>query len=221
MHNIICALNIFYVFLYRSNYVKHIMHSKKVKLIKVLKYLGLISGYSFRGKIINDAKGNMRVIQLKDFTNNYTNIGDSCYFVDGSKIKDKYILNKGDILFIAKGANNFAVTFNPKDKIPTIASSALFVIRIDKTIANPYYIAWYINQPMVQNYLKQNELGSYIPSINKPTIEGIPLVLPSLKVQGKIALMAELQNREQELLTRIKNMRKIVVTQLLTNKINS
>lgn len=197
------------------------MRSKKEKLIRVLKYLGLTSGYSFRSKIINDSNGTVRVIQLKDFTDNYTNIGNSCYFVDGSKIKDKYFLNEGDILFIAKGTNNFAVTFNPKDKITTIASSALFVIRVDETIANPYYVAWYINQPIVQNYLKQNEMGTYIPSINKPTIEGIPLILPSLKVQKKIAVMAELQNREQELIIRIKNMRKRVITQLLTNKINS
>lgn len=195
------------------------MQSKKVKLIKVLKYLGLTSGYSFRGKIINDTKGNMRVIQLKDFTKNYTNIGDSCYFVDGSKIKDKYILNKGDILFIAKGTNNFAVTFNPKDKISTIASSALFVIRVDEAIANPHYIAWYINQPMVQNYLKQNELGSYIPSINKPTIEGIPLILPSLEIQRKIAQIVELHNQEQVLSGKLKELRNTLVQNQLLNSI--
>ena len=48
------------------------MQSKKVILKSILSYQGLTSGYSFRGKIKHIHNGGVRVIQLKDFEDNYT-----------------------------------------------------------------------------------------------------------------------------------------------------
>tara|TARA_R110002051_G_scaffold58469_1_gene107690 strand:- start:7256 stop:7843 length:588 start_codon:yes stop_codon:yes gene_type:complete len=195
------------------------MQVKKTKLKSIIPYEGLASGYSFRGKITNKPNGNVRVIQLKDFTNNYSEIGEECYLVDGSKIKDKYYLQDGDILFISKGANNFAVTYNKTDSIPTIASSALFVITVDPKVAYPRYVAWYINQTPVQSYFKQNEMGTYITSINKKTIEEIPLKLPPIQMQEKIATLAVLATKEQALYNQIKELRGSLIQTLLLKSI--
>ena len=59
------------------------MQIKKTKLKSIIPYEGLASGYSFRGKITNKLNGNVRVIQLKDFTNDYSEIGEECYLVNG------------------------------------------------------------------------------------------------------------------------------------------
>jgi restriction endonuclease S subunit len=195
------------------------MQVKKIKLKSIIPYEGLASGYSFRGKITHKPKGTVRIIQLKDFTNNYSEIGNECYLVDGSKIKDKYYLQDGDILFISKGANNFAVTHSKTDNIPTIASSALFVIRVDTKVANSRYVAWYINQAPVQSYFKQNEMGTYITSINKKTVEEIPLKLPPIQVQEKIAALAVLATKEQILYNQIKELRGSLIQTLLLKSI--
>lgn len=205
--------------MHRKHYVVYYMQVKKIKLKTIIPYEGLASGYSFRGKITHNPKGTVRIIQLKDFTNDYSEIGNDCYLVDGSKIKDKYHLQDGDILFISKGANNFAVTYSKTDNIPTIASSALFVIKVDPKIANSRYVAWYINQAPVQSYFKQNEMGTYITSINKKTVEEIPLKLPLLEVQEKIAALAVLATKEQTLYNQIKELRGSLIQTLLLKSI--
>ena len=129
------------------------------------------------------------------------------------------MLQDGDILFISKGANNFAVTFNKTDSIPTIASSALFVITVDPKVANPRYVAWYINQAPVQSYFKQNEMGTYITSINKKTVEEIPLKLPPIQVQEKLAALAVLATKEQILHNQIKELRGSLIQTLLLKSI--
>jgi restriction endonuclease S subunit len=194
------------------------MQTKNVNLISLLRYQGLSSGYSFRGKIRKIHNGGARVIQLKDFENNYSSIGEDCYLVDAEKIKSKYYLSDGDILFISKGTNNYALVYEQVDDMPTIASSALFTIRLNANLANPKYIAWYINQVDVQNYLKSNEAGTYVTSINKKTIEEIPIKLPSLATQNKIAIIASLHKKEQIISQEILELKHTYITnQLLKN----
>ncbi len=193
------------------------MKNKVVELKSILNEEGLASGYSFRGKIHHIPKGNVRIIQLKDIINDYTAVGNECYFIDGEKIKPKYFLEQGDILFTAKGTHNYALVYHPIDNIPTIASSALFVIKVDQEIADPYYIAWYINQKNVQNYLKTNEAGTYVTNINKTAIEGIPISLPSLEVQKNIGQVAQLHLKEKQLISSINTLKDTLITHQLLN----
>jgi len=187
------------------------MQTKNVNLKSILKKGGLASGYSFRGKIQHIYNGGVRIIQLKDFINDYTAIGEECFLIAAEKIKPKYYLETGDILFIAKGTNNFAVVFEQLDDLPTIASSALFVIKVDKKIASPEYVAWYINQSLVQNYFKTNEAG------NKTTIEEIPIALPSLNLQKQIATISLLYKKEKSILAEVTALKDTLITNQLLN----
>jgi len=191
------------------------MKSQTVLLKSILAYRGLSSGYSFRGKIKNVHNGGVRVIQLKDFENNYSSIGDHCTMVDSDKIKDKYYLETGDVLFISKGANNFSVVFKEDGGVPTIASSALFVLKINKEKASPEFIAWYLNQSIAQNYLKSNESGTYATSINRTALENVPINLPAMDVQCKIAKVADLYNKEQVINSRITELKNTLITNQL------
>lgn len=193
------------------------MQNKVVELKSILQEKGISSGYSFRGKIHHYADGDIRVIQLKDFIDDYTAIGNECILIPIDKIKPKYHLKNGDILFIAKGTNNYALVFTTIDDIPTIASSALFVLKVNKKIADPQYVAWYINQNPVQNYLKTNESGTYVTSINKTAIENIPIKLPSISLQKQIARLAQLHKQEKQLSAKITNLKDSLITHQLLN----
>src|SRR5690606_10932955 len=180
------------------------MRIKNTTLKTILQGEGISSGYSFRGKIEDDPNGVLKVIQLKDLINEYTVIGDECYKVSAEGIKEKYILKDGDILFISKGQNNNAVAFSSHNTQGTfIASSALFVIEVNRTEANPNYIAWYINQLPVQNYITQNLTGTYTPTVNRKVVENIPIQLPALEEQTKIAALGNLAVQEKTLHTKI------------------
>ncbi len=205
--------------MHRTNYVCKIMQGKSVILKSILTYNGLSSGHSFRGKIKHIHNGGVRVIQLKDFEENYTIIGNNCVLVNGEKIKTKNYLKDGDVLFTSKGANNFAVPYKETNKTPTIASSALFVLKINKDLANPDFIAWYINQSKVQNYFKSNESGTYTTSINKTVLEETPIELPSLEKQAKIATIAKLQNRNLIISNQLIELNKRLTTTQLINSL--
>lgn len=187
------------------------MSAKTYKLKDIISSSGLFSGFTFRGKVLNQPNGNVRVVQLKNLNSDYTGINNDCYLIDGQKIKDKFILNDGDILFAAKGAKNYAIVYHKKDDIPTIASSSLFVIKVNKEIANPEYIAWYINQTPVQKYFEQSQEGTYTVNINRKALEETPIKTPSLKEQKNIAKLAKLSQKEQRIFNRISELKQNLI----------
>lgn len=181
---------------------------------------GIASGYSFRGKIKSSLNGDLRVVQLKDMENDYSNIGNDCTYIDGSDIKEKYYLEVGDVLFISKGANNFAMVYDIKDGVATVASSVFYVIKVDTAKANPYYVAWYINKKRVQQYFTTHASGTYSLSINKEVVEDIPLMLPPLDIQRKIAKVAELAQKEQYFYNALRAKRNQLLEAQLLESIN-
>jgi restriction endonuclease S subunit len=182
--------------------------------------IDLFSGFSFRTKVENEIGGDLSVIQMKDLYNNYSSIRLELTKISSDKISPKFFLQKGDVLFIAKGSNNFAIEYN-LDLPKVIAASAFFVLRPNMDRVIPGYLAWFINQTPVQQYLKENMAGSYIPNINKSTIEGIMVSLPTMDVQEKIALIDELRKRENVLMTQIMEKREAAVRTLLLNTVNN
>ena len=90
-----------------------------------------------------------------------------------------------------------------------------FVIKVDQKIASPEYVAWYINQSLVQNYFKTNEAGTYVTSINKTTIEEIPIALPSLKLQNQIARISLLHKKEKSIIAEVTALKDTLITNQL------
>lgn len=196
------------------------MMSKKIVLSSIIKPGGIASGYSFRGKINSSPKGNLRVVQLKDTENEYTSIGNDCTLIDAVEVKEKYYLEKGDILFISKGANNYAIVFELEDQFPFVASSVFYIIKVDTLRAEPHYISWYINKTEVQQYFQAHASGTYSLSINKEVVEDIPIQLPSLEIQKKVAKVAKLAQKEQYIYTALKEKRDQLIEVQLLKSIN-
>jgi len=176
---------------------------------------GIFSGYSFRKTVVADPAGDLHVIQMKDLTNRYTAIkAESLTTVLSDDIRADSFLKKGDILFIAKGAHNYAIVFD-LDLPKAIASSAFFVIRPDPVKILPDYLAWYINQYTVQRFLSSNASGAYIPSVAKTTLERITVIFPPVEMQHKIVNIDKLVKREELLMQRIIKNKRLVVTRAL------
>lgn len=180
----------------------------------------LFSGFSFRTKVENEVGGDLSVIQMKDLYGNYASIKSDLTKVSSEKISSKFFLQKGDVLFIAKGSNNFAIEYN-LDLPKAIAASAFFILRPNTSKVVPAYLAWYINQSPVQQYLKENMAGTYIPNINKSTIEGIMVSLPAMDVQKKIVLIDDLRKKESLLMSQISEKREVAVRAALLDIVNN
>lgn len=172
------------------------------------------SGLSFRGKIKADRAGEISVIQMRDLMNDYSSIGDSCLAIDRNKVKEKHLLKKGDLLFIAKGNVNTAIYYNGSPE-NAVATSVFFVVRIDKNRAVPGYVQWYLNLSQSQKHFKQNQTGTYTPAVKKDVVEEMQLTLPDLKVQEKISKIYALEAIESRILSKLQEMRSSCLNSLL------
>lgn len=176
--------------------------------------LDISSGFSFRSRVKDDPDGDLFIIQMKDLDDHYSVVRSGLIKIDSRMIRVKDYLQNGDILFLSKGLHNYAIEYRlnlPK----AVASSAFFVLRPDKNRVIPGYLAWYINQPPVQQYLRENMAGTYIPNINKSTVEGIMVSLPPLHIQENIITVDLLRKKEHALMEAIMNKRKDLVSNAL------
>ncbi|MBU0941505.1 MAG: restriction endonuclease subunit S [Bacteroidetes bacterium] len=190
-------------------------------LNNVLAKEGLFSGYSFREKIDHNPAGTVGILQMKDIANNYLSFDyHNIDKVNDFTFKEKFFLNKGDVLFVSKGVNNYAFAIDKLD-LPIIASATFFIIRVNERKILSEYLAWYMNQTEAQNYFSEKKAGTYVPNLKKQDILDLPLKVPTLKIQNAIAQTAKLLNQEIIILDKIKENRKELIQTQLINLINN
>ncbi|MEO8235813.1 MAG: hypothetical protein ABI549_10405, partial [Flavobacterium sp.] len=103
----------------------------------------LFSGYSFREKIEHNPNGSVGILQMKDINSNYLSFNyQNIDKVSDFIFKDKFYLQKSDILFVSKGVNNFAIAIDDIN-FKVVPSATFFVIRADEKVIVPEYLVWY------------------------------------------------------------------------------
>lgn len=131
-------------------------------------------------------------------------------------IISRHILKSGDVLFSAKGTKNFAAVFESHN--PTsVASTSFFVIRLSNKNVLPEYLAWFLNNPTTQKLLKEQAIGTSIPSISKAVLEELEIPIPSLEKQNSILTIAHLRNTEKNLKHQIEVLREQQIQQTIIN----
>lgn len=135
----------------------------------------------------------------------------------GPKIA-KHLLLDGDVLFAAKGLNNFAVVFRHADMgSKAVASSSFIVLRSkdkDQTAVTPDFLAWYLtHSPEVKAFRKQ--LGTTIPSISISALSTLEVPIPDMATQERIIAIQELRYREKILVQTIEAKKDYLIKQQL------
>lgn len=144
-------------------------------------------GHPFRGKVVHTpAVWDYYVLQLKDVQQDgYINL-DQAAHVQMTDEQPPQPLQPGDVLLRARGGYYYSGLFSAE--LPNVIAAGQFFVLSPKTDkVDPAYLCWYLNQPTAQQYLERNGTGSNIPMINKHTIRELPVPLPSLESQRKIA----------------------------------
>jgi len=177
------------------------------------------AGYTFRGKIQTVQDANIAIIQLKDIDYEFQQIDLPYVFLPRPNFNPNHFLQKGDILFIAKGARNMAVIYNNEGE--SIASSVFFIIKTDKNKLLPEYLAWYINSKKSQAYFERVKSGSSTLNINKQALEELEINTPSMEMQNKIANYCNLCRKEYILMSNILIKKKALNEQKMLNLLTS
>jgi restriction endonuclease S subunit len=163
----------------------------------------VLSGFSAKGAIVAKTDGTLQVL-----TAQHLNKGEPYRYQDDHKLlihpprsSEKYLLNPGDILFMSRGSNNYAVLLEDLSG-PTIAPLTFFILK-PKSIVFPAYLAWCLNQEMVRAKLNEIRTGAGTPMIPRQEFSEILIPLPGLSIQRKIVDLAALQLKEKELLKKL------------------
>jgi restriction endonuclease S subunit len=132
---------------------------------------------------------------------------------------EKHLLKEGDLLFAAKGLNNFAAVYqNSIGK--AVASSSFIVIRIKEEQnqkIQPDYLAWYITHNKQIKLLHQQQWGTTIPSISMKQLGELEIDIPPVAIQKKIVAIHQLREKEKELATSIEEWKDKQIQLLLSD----
>lgn len=140
--------------------------------------------------------------------------------VDGKTAK--HLLQDGDILFAAKGTNNFGVVYQAGYG-KAVASSSFIVVRIKQDSIGtilPEYLAWFLTHtPKIAEFHKK-QLGTTVPSISIKELKEIEVALPKVEKQRNIVKIQQLRNRQKDLTRQLEIARESQIQQLLINALN-
>lgn len=149
-------------------------------------------GYQSRTKLEKDTGSDYSVLMGKDISkDNELNLTKLMKVRKEAGIQ-RYLLQQGDVLFMAKGAYNYAVCLDRE--IPsTVASNSFYIIRINSSGIEPCYLAWWLNQSAAAEYFTQNRsTGITISFITAEALRSTPVRVPELTTQKRIISMYEL-----------------------------
>ncbi len=98
----------------------------------------------------------------------------------------KYKLDIGDIV-IARTGNSTGATSTIKDDTEAVFASYLIRFRLDRKIANPFYVDFVLRSPLWQNFVEAIKGGSAQPGANAKQFSEFEFDLPNLSTQALIA----------------------------------
>jgi restriction endonuclease S subunit len=134
---------------------------------------------------------------------------------------EKHLLRNNDILFAAKGFNNFSVVFHESTG-KAVASSSFIIIRVNNDFQNkvlPDFLCWFLNNSSMIEVFHKQKATTTVPSISIAQLCELELTIPDLKTQELIVFVQQCRDREQELLQQLEKLQHKQLQTILFNAI--
>jgi restriction endonuclease S subunit len=161
-------------------------------------------GHTYRGGIEHDPNGDTSLVQSKDILGDGSVISQNLPLVKLGKTRSKAYLKKGDILLSSRGS--FKAGVWEGGVMNALATSTVYVIRLNSDAVTPYFLALYLNSEAGQKEMYQYVRGAAIQALPKGNFLNIYVPVPA-KSEQQIAIqiymlgqsLAKLQARRLEL----------------------
>lgn len=175
------------------------------------------TGYHFRGRIKPVEDGQYKLIHIKDVSSGGRESFENLMSVNVPDLKPAQVLRRGDVLLVGRGDRRPALAIGRDLKNVTVGSQ-FFIIRAQQRV-DPTYLAWALNQDLAQRYLEEKSVGTNVKVISKEAVSHLPLFLPDLETQKRIAKLHVLNEQQRQLMKTIADKRYRVTEQSLLNLI--
>lgn len=145
------------------------------------------------------------VVQMKDVSR--TGIRwDGCSQTRLAGKRNPDWLRPGDIIFQARGNQNYAALVDESlgDR-QAVAVPHFFVVTCTTEKVLPSFMAWFLNQGPCQRYFQREAEGSQVKSIRRSVLEAVEIAIPAIEKQQSIVRLAQLFDKEQELMEQMRS----------------
>lgn len=157
------------------------------------------TGYTARGRLEPTAVGGVLAIQLRDVSPDGLVDPDRLTRVQLEDLADRYFVRAGDLVFRSRGERNTASALDERLQEPALAVLPLMVLRPNRDVVTPEYLAWAINQPPAQRHFDSAARGTNIRMIPRTSLDDLELDVPDIATQKIIVAVDALAEREREL----------------------
>lgn len=157
------------------------------------------TGYTARGRLEPTTTGGVLAIQLRDISPDGLVDPERLTRVQLDGLADRYFVRAGDVVFRSRGERNTASALNERLREPALAVLPLMVLRPNRDVVTPDYLAWVINQPPAQRHFDIAARGTNIRMIPRSSLDDLELDVPDIETQRRIAAVDALAEREREL----------------------
>jgi hypothetical protein len=166
-------------------------------------------GYLNRARVRSLPAGTHLLLQARDISPKSGLRLDAAVRFIPERNADLYRVSRGDILLTARGQDHHAHLVDAELE-GVLASSVFYIIRPREGMV-PGYLAWWLNQPDTQAALESASSGTGIGYIARPLMEHLPVVVPPLDVQRRIAEAMNLLRRHRSLQVRLDQKREQLI----------
>lgn len=131
---------------------------------------------------------------------------------------NRYSLEPDDILAVRTGApGRCALVTRTKPNL--LYAASLVRLRPHRGQIDPRYLLYYLNLPVVVEWVRSNSIGTTVRSITTDLLRELPIILPALSEQRDIAERLELVQVQAEVHTeaaeRSRALRDVLVSTLI------
>lgn len=192
-----------------SRYIPYKVIIMRKKLSKIANISAGVYGRANR-------QGTIYYLQRRDFDKEERLItkGLEPSLLEDSTIQ-KHLLQPNDIVVTARGGDNLAFVYKG-EVAPAVASPTFLVLRdINQQQVLSDYLAWFINYPKTQDYLRKMAKGTSLPAINKNTLKALTIPLLSIQKQHLMMQLYALQKREQAIYRELSELSASMINQQL------
>ena len=160
------------------------------------------AGHPFRGKVPENKDAQSKVIQIRDINRDGKVNWETVISADVENKRGSVgWLQKGDVIFTARGPKNIATCLAHKLEEPVVCSPHFFIIQLKKTDKLlPEFLAWQLNQVPAQRYFDGVAEGSWQIGVNKSSILDLKLSIPNIDTQYKIIELAKTALKEKHIM---------------------
>lgn len=162
------------------------------------------AGHPIRGSVDALPVGPVSVVQMRDALDSHNIDWDGAARVtlpEGRREPDW--LRHGDIILATRGRNNLATLVQAAPP-NAVAAPAFFLIRVKRPeTLLPEFLCWQMNQHPAQAYFQSEATGSHILNLRRSVVEVLPLAIPPLGLQRRIAEFASAAADEKHLLEQL------------------